>query len=516
MKQVNSILDLLGGQDASPLKKNKATDPAFKHTLQQHWQVATSSLKKAPLGRLAEDLHGANRQPSKAVSPLKPKQETKHVSPLAPDKKQPLESAHKPAEPEAKEKMLAPADKVEKPAPTEAEPTESTEATVPTEATLVAWLPMQDLLAQLQVNAVSPAVVDEVPAEVPVNTEANALTTIPVVDVEAALPATAVLNDEIPAEELNKVLAQLEAAASQSTSANADIPEDNPVMSMLLTNLKQALAQQSTTGTPAGVQVPTTLTDAAHAPLNMPIPAVEPQVLLKFAKELLAGESTGVATGGSSGATGHQLFQTLLNEAVTSQYDQTGQQEQQSSQFQHQQATPQSAQAVTATAQGPEQAGKFSLLAEGHLDKINVIQQLVDKMRLMHHNGQREMQVLLKPYDLGTVHMRLLEKDGGFNLHLVAENKATHELLESTIGQLKQNFEAQGIRLEQVLIQLDPRQAQSGGEPKDNFSQRAKEQANSKRVAKVSGELDDEWSEQTQLTSVQQQMLKSYMVNYLV
>lgn len=511
MKQVNSILDLLGGKNPSPLKNNKASSTAFQETFQQHFKVAKQSSKKTPLGHFASEPNQNQRSLSlnkrSDASPLK----AKSPSVLDPQKNKPLD-------PETKKQPLG-SDKEKTTVVSEKEKTDAPESNQPADpnaAAQVAWLPMEELMLQMEVNPAQVQGQSETVAEEqeqalvsnqPLPTEVNAAALLIMADETAPSQPGAEVAEELPTETLNKVLQQLEVAIKQGTENTDDMSSQDPVMSMLLNRLRQT--QQATT-----LQSLATLPTSQG--LQQPaLPPLDPQVLLKFAKELLGADPNAAANNLSMSNNSTSLFQTLLNEAVATHYEQGGQQDQSSSQFQQQQTTSQTQQSAPASPQGAEQTGKFSLLAEGYQDKINVIQQLVDKMRLMHHNGQREMQVLLKPHDLGQVHMRLMEQQGKFNLHLIAESQATQQLLESTIGQLKQNFEAQGIRLEQVLIQFTPNQTQSGGQSKEHDAQRSKEQASPKRIAKVSDESDEEWNGQS-LTPAQQHMLKSYMVNYLV
>jgi flagellar hook-length control protein FliK len=118
--------------------------------------------------------------------------------------------------------------------------------------------------------------------------------------------------------------------------------------------------------------------------------------------------------------------------------------------------------------------------------RFELVQQMGERIRLLHHQGAQEVRVSLNPAHLGQVDIHLTRHEGHYSLHMIAETPLAKELLESQLGQLKQHLGQQGLLLDQASVDL-------GGQPEQG-QQSAKEQAVNARAAgvfKLFPEADD-------------------------
>jgi hypothetical protein len=100
--------------------------------------------------------------------------------------------------------------------------------------------------------------------------------------------------------------------------------------------------------------------------------------------------------------------------------------------------------------------------------RFELVQQMGDRIRLLHHQGVQEVRVSLNPAHLGQVDIHLSRHEGQYSLHMIAETPLAKELLESQLGQLKQHLGQQGLLLDQASVDL-------GGQPEQG-KQSAQEQ----------------------------------------
>lgn len=100
----------------------------------------------------------------------------------------------------------------------------------------------------------------------------------------------------------------------------------------------------------------------------------------------------------------------------------------------------------TAAAQQPDAAQQVR-------DPYNVMQQIVDQAKLIRSNENTEMVIQLNPKHLGELTLRVsVSTNGAVNASFHTDNPTVRGLIESSMIQLKQELQAQGIKVNNVEV----------------------------------------------------------------
>ena len=91
-------------------------------------------------------------------------------------------------------------------------------------------------------------------------------------------------------------------------------------------------------------------------------------------------------------------------------------------------------------------AGYQSVQAE------DIMNQIMDYMRINLKADTQEMELQLHPASLGTVNVQIAAKDGAITAHFTTQNEAVRAVIETQLIQLKQQFEEQGIKVDAVEV----------------------------------------------------------------
>jgi len=79
-----------------------------------------------------------------------------------------------------------------------------------------------------------------------------------------------------------------------------------------------------------------------------------------------------------------------------------------------------------------------------------VVEQIVQHATLSLRNGEQEFRIQLKPDFLGQMEVRVSVSDGTALVRMTAENAGTRQLIDANIGQLRQAFGTDHVRIEHV------------------------------------------------------------------
>lgn len=83
-----------------------------------------------------------------------------------------------------------------------------------------------------------------------------------------------------------------------------------------------------------------------------------------------------------------------------------------------------------------------------------VINQIVDRMRLLQSGDQTNFQIRLKPGFLGNVQIEVLTENQQVSVKILAEQPMAKELIESGLVQLKSDLSSQGVNLDKLDVDL--------------------------------------------------------------
>lgn len=82
----------------------------------------------------------------------------------------------------------------------------------------------------------------------------------------------------------------------------------------------------------------------------------------------------------------------------------------------------------------------------------DIMNQIVDYMRINLKADMQEMHMQLHPASLGTVNVQIAAKDGMITAQFTTQNETVRAVIETQLIQLKQQFEEQGIKVDAVEV----------------------------------------------------------------
>ncbi len=109
-----------------------------------------------------------------------------------------------------------------------------------------------------------------------------------------------------------------------------------------------------------------------------------------------------------------------------------------------------------------------------------IVDQIVNRIKISLSPDQTSMELLLNPEHLGSVHVTVAAKNGLMTAQFAVGNEAAKEAIEASVNLLKQQFEEQGIKVNEVEVTISNYSHQFNSESE---SQRQYEEAQSKKRA---------------------------------
>ena len=126
----------------------------------------------------------------------------------------------------------------------------------------------------------------------------------------------------------------------------------------------------------------------------------------------------------------------------------------------------------------PMSAGYQSVQTE------DIMNQIMDYMRINLKADVQEMELQLHPASLGTVNVQIAAKDGAVTAHFTTQNEAVRAVIETQLIQLKQQFEEQGIKVDAVEVTVAGHEYghQFSQENEDAAQKQGKSAKNTRRI----------------------------------
>ncbi len=125
----------------------------------------------------------------------------------------------------------------------------------------------------------------------------------------------------------------------------------------------------------------------------------------------------------------------------------------------------------------------------------NIMNQIMDFMKVQVHTEMTEVQLQLQPETLGTLNVHVSAKEGVITAQFAAESENVKAVLESQIIQLKETFAEQGIKVEAIEITLASHEFERNleqGRERDEAPQEGKKKRKNMNLSEVgSMELDE-------------------------
>ena len=102
--------------------------------------------------------------------------------------------------------------------------------------------------------------------------------------------------------------------------------------------------------------------------------------------------------------------------------------------------------------------GEISHTKEPHVftksSQADTLKQIVKKVAFNLENGRSEFKIDLKPESLGHLKMQILTENHHVTVRILTQNSLVKDMIESNLGQLKANFQNQGLEIEKFDVSV--------------------------------------------------------------
>lgn len=137
------------------------------------------------------------------------------------------------------------------------------------------------------------------------------------------------------------------------------------------------------------------------------------------------------------------------------------------------------------------------------MERIQVMQeivnQVVDKIKIVLGSDSTSMELQLNPEHLGKVNLSVIAKNGEMTATFTVENQLAKEALESQMTTLRENLNEQGIKVEAIEVTVAQQglsQDQFSNQSGQNFQNQAKRQHHARNIQNED-DLDEETEEES-------------------
>lgn len=90
-----------------------------------------------------------------------------------------------------------------------------------------------------------------------------------------------------------------------------------------------------------------------------------------------------------------------------------------------------------------------------HVDAADIIQQIIDSVKVTAAESLQSMELQLNPEHLGKIHLTVTAKDGIMTAQFTAQDEAVKKAIESQLAQLKENLNNQGLKVQNVEVTVE-------------------------------------------------------------
>lgn len=108
----------------------------------------------------------------------------------------------------------------------------------------------------------------------------------------------------------------------------------------------------------------------------------------------------------------------------------------------------------------------------------DIMNQIMDYMRIHLSPDSTSLEMQLHPASLGTLQVQIASRAGVVTANFIAQNEAVKAALESQIVQLRESFEAQGVRIEAIEVTVQTHEFEQNLEQGRGRSQQEPERRN--------------------------------------
>lgn len=95
------------------------------------------------------------------------------------------------------------------------------------------------------------------------------------------------------------------------------------------------------------------------------------------------------------------------------------------------------------------------------------LEQIIDRFKMFEFNGKHEMRITLQPESLGRLFVKLSSYKGNVSAKVFTEGVEVQNLLKDGVEHLKQVLSDQGVKIDQLMILVDPKKVSENFEDFD-------------------------------------------------
>ena len=148
-----------------------------------------------------------------------------------------------------------------------------------------------------------------------------------------------------------------------------------------------------------------------------------------------------------------------------------------------------------------------------------IMDQIVEYMKVNLKADTQEMEMQLHPASLGTVNVQVAAKDGILTAHFTTQNEAVRAVIETQLIQLKAQFEEQGIKVDAVEVTVaNHAYGEQYSEQNGNTEQeqgKAGKKARRINLDEMNAEVDLEEMEDSERIAVEMMRVNGNTVDYM-
>ncbi len=143
-----------------------------------------------------------------------------------------------------------------------------------------------------------------------------------------------------------------------------------------------------------------------------------------------------------------------------------------------------------------------------------IMNQILDYMKLQLNADTTNLEMQLHPASLGTLQIQLASKAGVVTANFIAQNEAVKAALEVQMVQLKEQFEEQGIKVESIQVTVQTHEFERNLDEQGRGRNQQPEKKNRTRRINLNGSLSAEDSEMEEITPLGRIAVGSSTVEY--
>lgn len=118
-----------------------------------------------------------------------------------------------------------------------------------------------------------------------------------------------------------------------------------------------------------------------------------------------------------------------------------------------------------------EAFGEVLVENAGQVDAADIVQQIIDSVRVTSTENLQSMDIQLTPENLGKIHLTVSSREGVMTAQIVAQDEAVKKAIENQLAVLKENLNNQGLKVEHVEVTVESHAFEGNQNPADGNRQ---------------------------------------------